>query len=256
MRNKKTVLYFALLIGILTTTQIISGSAWKARPFPWSDQLNDVQRIFQGELSFDFFDEPSVDIDTISSSPTFLQIELSLSTTPVIDTDHGYRIIIGWTTEINGSYICDWENYMHWEETIRPLANYTVCVAGGISMFGVTNGSLTVLNNSVNDPTFYELQNNTVTIDDKSLIFQVNHTAVADPVNPVGALIVTTYNVTTYNATSATFETITYADSLSSYYLGGIFGHHVQDTGMNIIVVISMSSLACLIQAILIKRRK
>ncbi|HUT82001.1 MAG TPA: hypothetical protein VMZ29_12435 [Candidatus Bathyarchaeia archaeon] len=253
MRNKKTIIYLALLMGILTTTQIITGSALKASPFPWSDHLNDVQRIFQGELSCDYFDQPSIDIDTISSSPTFLQIELSLCTTPVIDANHGYRIIIGWTTEINGSYICDWEKYMHWEETIRPLANYTVCVAGGISMFGVTNGSLTVLNNSANDPIFYEMNNNTVTVDANNLIFQVNHTAVVAPVNPVGALIFTTYNVTTYNESSATFETVTYADSLSTWYLGNLFDMYTLDTKIN---TIAISGFFSLVSAILLVRNE
>jgi len=256
MKIKKNIVYLTLLVGIIVTTQIVNcGARLETDPFPWSDDLQDVRRIVQNNISIDYYEQSSIDIDTISSSTDLLQIKLSLVNTPILDSNHGYRILIAWTGVINQSYICDWEHYMHWEETIKPMSNYTVCVAGGISMFGVTNGSLSVFNNSLNEPIHTEIHNNTVTIVDTTLVFLVNHTSVVNPSEPNYALVVTTYNETTYNESSATFETLTYIDSLSSDYLRNLFKEASMDTKINAIIVVGLFSFVGVIIVIRRKRK-
>ncbi len=202
--NRKNSL---VLISIIIIGLFIGSKANFVRSLLITDYQGDVSRVVNNKFDVTLQDnqQPSIDITNLTTYPASLEIILSFVGEPVIDPSHGYRVIIDWNKRLDIWLINPWPN-VTWEKIITSKSNFTVCYAGGVNDFGVANGSYSEFYNSSGSLLFSELNNNSIIMDEKSIIFNVNQTfAPTTPLNPFNeTLSFTTYNAiifTNYNTT-------------------------------------------------------
>lgn len=243
------------------TSQILSViSSGRDYSFPFYDYsegdvayiVNDVYQIHSQNN-----EQPSVDIMSLNNNITSSQIELNLYGTPILDPSHGYRILINWNGVLNWSHIWHME-HQNWNLAVPSTANITLCFAGGISGFGISNGSYTRLCNSSGVPIFTELKNNTVSQVGNSIVFPYNQTLITTPSKPIDVLVITTYNSTKSDTsgTTTSVSNITWMDSTENSYIINFYKLATPHVKINLLVFIGMLGLIGASQVIYLKRRK
>ncbi len=232
-------------------------SYWQDYSFPISDCREDLAYIINDEYQ-KRDKQPSIDIMSLNNNITSSQIELNLYGTPRLDPFHGYRILINWNGVLNWSHIWFME-HQDWNLAVPSTSNITLCFAGGLSGFGISNGSYTRLCNSSGTPIFTESKDNTVSLVGNSIVFPFNQTLITTSSKPVDVLVVTTYNITTSEISGNTtlFLNETWLDSNDgNSYVANLYKVASPLAKIDLIVFIGILGLIGAIQAIYLKRRK
>ncbi|MHA1308989.1 MAG: hypothetical protein ACTSO7_17495, partial [Candidatus Heimdallarchaeota archaeon] len=108
-----------------------------------------------------------------------------------------------------------------------PKSNFTVCIAGGKSWFGISNGSYSAFYDSTETLVFSEQNNNSVSIfENNTLIFPINETYIEHPNTYTSAQVFTSYNAT-INSTTSDF----YIDAMPFDMLLNMFTMFTPGTG-------------------------
>ncbi len=244
----------AIIIGLVILPQITSIIAI---PLPKTEYEGDVACVVDNEFE-KFGKQPAIDIMSLNNKVSSSQIELYLNGTPILDHSHGYRIIINWNGLINWGWISNW-THINWDLTIPPSSNITLCFAGGISGFGVTNGSYNRICNSSGIPIFTERNNNSVSIVGNSIIFPFNQTLITTPKNPVDILVLTTYNTTRLEIDENNITTllaITWMDSMKDNFIINLFTLMTLDNKIDFAVFMTMLVFLGVSQVIYLKKKK
>jgi len=236
-----------------------------------TDYQSDIFRVVNNVLDeTQEYNQSSIDIVSLSTNVTSSQLILSFVGVPVIDQFHGYRVIIDWNKQLHIWLINAWPN-VTWERIIGPKSSFTVCYAGGVSGFGVANGSYSEFYDSSGGLLFAELHNNSIALDGNSIIFTVNQTYVpTSPFNPYNEtlgfhinniVIFTNYNTTlTESYTNGnSISNVVWMDALPqkilSEYLFHLGGLNPWDAGTSSIFIISSFVIAVTIYLIYERRR-
>lgn len=201
-----------------------------------------------------YYNQSSIDIISLTTYPASSQIILSFVGEPVIDPSHGYRVIIDWNERLHIWLINSWPN-VTWERIIGSKSSFTVCYAGGVSGFGVANGSYSEFYNSSGGLLFSELHNNSIIIEENSIIFSTNQTFVpTSPFNPYNetlgyhicnVVIFANYNttVTETHTNGTTISNVVWMDALPNKilreYLFHVGGLNPWGAGTSSIFIIS-----------------
>lgn len=225
-----------------------------------TDYQVDIFRVVNNVLDeTQEYNQSSIDIISLSTNVTASQIILSFVGEPVIDQFHGYRVIIDWNERLHIWLINSWPN-VTWERIIGSKSSFTVCYAGGVSGFGVANGSYSEFYDSSGGLLFSELHNNSIIVDDNSIIFSANQTFVpTSPFNPYNetlgyhicnVVIFTNYNttVTETHTNGSTSSNVVWMDALPNKilreYLFHVGGLNPWGAGTSSIFIISSFVLA------------
>ncbi|MHA1123499.1 MAG: hypothetical protein ACTSPC_11950 [Candidatus Heimdallarchaeota archaeon] len=265
MKRKKSL----ALISIIIIGLFIGSNVNFVRSLLIIDYQGDVSRVVNNKFDVTLQDnqQPSIDITNLTTNPASSEIILSFVGEPVIDQFHGYRVIIDWNKRLGIGLINYWP-YVTWEKIIAPKSNFTVCYAGGVNDFGVANGSYSEFYNNSGSLLFSELNNNSIIIDEKSIIFNVNQTfAPTTPLNPFNetlsfttynAIIFTNYNTTETHTNGTTILNVVWMDALPGKVIYEILFNLVSLASANpgIMVVVSTIGLVGVCQVVYLKRRK
>jgi len=160
----------------------------------------DIVSWKDGDFDTDYFYElPSIDIDTLSYNDSLSHLELSFYGTPILDPNHTYRILISWNEYIDEDFGGILPN-LFWDFPSLTKVNITLCVAGGASWFGVTNGSYNSFFNMKNESIFLEEKSDSVTIINQSLIFPINTSFITNYESPARIIVFTIFDNSTENS--------------------------------------------------------
>ena len=264
-RNSLTVII--IVVVLLFSSKFFSGEAAHI-----TDYQEDIARIVNNELDItQQYNQSSIDITSLTSNSTSSQVILSFVGEPVIDPNHGYRIIIDWNKQLHTWLIESWFN-VTWEKTIAPKSNFTVCYAGGVSGFGVVNGSYSEFYNSSGSLLFSEVNNNSIIVNENSIIFNANQSLIPNArfstfnetqgFTTYNVLIVTTYNTTeTYTNTNgtSTISNVIWMDLLPESIIGRLFNLYTLCTSNpGIIIIASTIGFvgACQVMPLMKRKRK
>ena len=146
-KNSLALIIFIIIFGLLfcSKTDFI-------RAYHITDYQVDVFRVVNNEFdksqAINQHNQSSIDFVGLTTNSTSSQIILSFVGEPVIDPFHGYRIIIDWYKELPKWLLEYWPN-VTWEQLITPKSNFTVCYAGGVSGFDITNVALILSSTTV-----------------------------------------------------------------------------------------------------------
>ncbi len=257
------------LISIIIIGLVIGSKANFVRSPLITDYQEDVCRVVNNKLDqIQQYNQPSIDITNLTTNLVSSQIILRFVEEPVIDPSHGYRVIIDWNRELRLGLMDNvWPN-VTWEKIIAPKSNFTVCYAGGVSGFGVVNGSYSEFYNSSGSLLLSELNNNSIISDENAIIFNVNQTfAPTTPLNPFNetlsfttynAIVFTNYNTTENSASGTTTLNVVWMDALPGKIIYENLFHFVSYASANpgIVVIASTIGLVGVCQAVYLKRRK
>ncbi len=261
-RKNRLLLLIIVFTGLLTSSQVTFGGA-----FLETANAAHVACIVNNEFE-GYTNHSAIALKVFSNNVTSSQIKLSFYGTPILNRSYGYRIVIAWSETINFSSICNWPNYFYWEKTVYPKSNFTQCYAGGVSGFGVVNGSYSEFYNRSGSLIFSEANNNSVILDGNSLIFPVNQTLVgttplngSTPLNPDQQFLAfATYNATrteTFANGTTSISNVTLMSDLPAFRIGNVLFHlFTLDNRINIVVFIGIIGLVGASQVIFVKRRK
>ncbi len=259
MKKEYRLLQILIIIALLLTSQILSVISYGHDfTFPFYDYSEgDVAYIINDEYQGINNTQPSIDIKSLNNNITSSQIELNLYGIPILDPSHGYRILINWNGVLNLNYIYILE-IQNWNLAVPSTANITLCFAGGLSGFGISNGSYTRLCNSSGTPILTESRNNTVSLVGNSLVFPFNQTLITTPSKPVDVLVVTTYNSTTseISGTSTSVINKTWIDSTEDKYILDLYNMVTAQIKINLVIFIGIIGIIVTSQVIYLKRRK
>ncbi|MHA1353646.1 MAG: hypothetical protein ACTSR1_00540 [Candidatus Heimdallarchaeota archaeon] len=162
---------------------------------------------------------PAIDIVELRHEKLNSRLVLELSGQPNLSSLFEYWILLAWDTQTSFGFFSDWKN-PNWELALDAKVNLTVCVAGGANFFGAVNGSYSVFYNSNDVLISSEIQNNTVSISDNTLIFPYSSSNyVSDNLTVIGNLV-----YTMFNASTPISESVFYLDSMPARFILGIFG--------------------------------
>ncbi len=245
------------IFGLILTSQIFFVISYGGNnSFPIIVYENDVACIINNEFE-EYGQQPVVDIWSLNNNISTSQIELRLFGVPMLDSTHGYRIIINWNGYINWSYIYHWP-YPNWDKAVSPTSNVTLCFAGGISGNGISNGSYTQLYNSIGNSVFSEFNNDNVFVDNNTIIFPFNQTLITTPLNPVDVLVFTTYSTTIpeISGETTTFLDVVWMDSIPDNYIINLFSLQTLFVRIDAIIFASTLILLGAFQIINLRRRK
>ena len=256
------------LISIIIIGLFIGSKANFVRSLLITGYQGDVCRVVNNVFDeTQYYNQSSIDIISLTTYPASSQIILSFFGEPVIDPSHGYRVIIDWNRELKVWLMERWPDVI-WEVIVAPKSNFTVCYAGGVSGFGVVNGSYSKFYNSTGSLLLSELNNNTISLDEKSIIFNVNQTfAPTTPLNPFNetlsfttynAIIFTNYNTTETQNNGTTTLNVVWMDSLpQSIIIEDLFSLATTlNSNLGSMVVGSVIGLVGVCQVVYLKRRK
>ncbi len=253
-RKYRLLSVIAIIIGLVILPQITSIIA---PHLPKTECEGDVACIVDNEFE-KMGKQPSIDIMSFNNKVSSSQIELYLNGTPILDHSHGYRIIINWNGHLNRGWIGNW-THIYWDFVIPPSSNITLCFAGGISGFGVTNGSYNRICNSSGIPIFTEMNNDSVSIVGNSIIFPFNQTLITTSKNPYDILVLTTYNTTRLEINednTTTLLAITWMDSMKDHFIINLFTLVTLDNKINFAVFMTTLVFIGVSQVIYLKRRR
>ena len=256
------------LISIIIIGLFIGSKVNFVRAQVITSYTEDVSRVVNDKYDeSQYYSIPSIDITNLTINPASSEIILSFVGEPVIDPAHGYRVIIDWNQEPRLHMIDRWPN-VTWEAIVAPNSNFTVCYAGGVSGFGVANGSYSKFYNSTGSLLFSELNNNSIISDEKSIIFTVNQTfAPTTPLNThnetlgfttYNTIIYTNYNTTETQTNGTTTLNVVWMDSFPQWIIVELLfslGSYAS-SNPGIMVVVSTIGLVGVCQVVYLKRRK
>ncbi|NPE09683.1 MAG: hypothetical protein GNW80_15465 [Asgard group archaeon] len=265
MKRKKSL----AIISIIIFGLFIGSKVSFVRSLLITDYQGDLYRVVNNVLvENQLNNQPSIDITNLTTYPASSEIILSVVGEPVIDSSHGYRVIIDWNKPLGIGLIGGYWPNVTWEKIIASKSNFTVCYAGGVNDFGVANGSYSEFYNSSGSLLFSELNNNSIILDEKSIIFTVNQTfAPTTPLNAFNetlsfttynAIIFTNYNTTETHTNGTTILNVVWMDSLPESILYEVLFRIVTLDSANpgIMVVVCTIGLVGVCQVVYLKRRK
>ncbi|MGC9780500.1 MAG: hypothetical protein HZR80_14735 [Candidatus Heimdallarchaeota archaeon] len=268
-RKNRLLLLIIVFTGLLTSSQVTFGGAFQVTANT-SHVAFVVDNKYEGVTN-----HSAIALKVFSNNVTSSQIKLSFYGTPILNQSYGYRIVIAWSEMnniirsemINIISIARWPDYFNWEKSVYPKSNFTQCYAGGVSGFGVVNGSYSEFYNSSGSLIFSEANNNSVILDGNSLIFPVNQTFVnktpingSTPLNPDHQFLAfATYNTTrteTFANGTTIISNVTLMDALPDYYISYMYHIITHDSRINIVIFIGLIGLVGASQVIYLKRRR
>ncbi len=262
MNRKYRLLPLIIIItGLITSSQVACGGAFLVTANT-TRVICVVNNEFEG-----WTNHSAIALKVFSNNVTSSEIKLSFYGTPILNQSYGYRIVIAWSGLINLDNLSNWPGNFYWEKSVFPNSNFTQCYAGGVSGFGVVNGSYSEFYNSSGGLIFSEVNNNSVILDGNSLIFPVNQTLVGSTpfnrsiqLNDYNYLLAfanfnTTRTETFANGTTS-ISNVTLMDELPVFLISNILFHLLTlDSRIDIVVFISLIGLVGASQVIFIKRR-
>ncbi|MBD3191054.1 MAG: hypothetical protein GF308_10440 [Candidatus Heimdallarchaeota archaeon] len=171
----KTYRYVALTIVITIGLLLLPVHRMQSVSFPIADSPNDCTQVIDEEP----VSQGSMpDIDILNLVRNDQQIIMELNGQPQLDPFHIYYI------------------YIVWDEPAGPFINMTLCIGGGFEGETTSNGSYTMLWNSVGVPVFVQDNHGIIDPTASSIIWAVNQSLVQNPANPYSVLSWTLKNVT------------------------------------------------------------
>ncbi|MGC9778086.1 MAG: hypothetical protein HZR80_02470 [Candidatus Heimdallarchaeota archaeon] len=261
-RKNRLLLLIIVFTGLLTSSQVTFGGAFQVTANT-SHVAFVVDNKYEGVTN-----HSAIALKVFSNNVTSSQIKLSFYGTPILNnSSYGYRIVIAWSGTINIYNIDHWPDNFRWEKSVYPKQNFTQCYAGRVSGFGVVNGSYSEFYDSSGNLIFSEAKNNSVVLQNDSLIFPVNQSLVgvtppngSTPLNRNNQFLAfATYNTTkteTFANGTTLISSITLMDALPAYYIDILYHLITPDSRIDIVIFISLFGLVGASQVIFLKRRR
>ncbi|MHA1435507.1 MAG: hypothetical protein ACTSO7_16820 [Candidatus Heimdallarchaeota archaeon] len=175
MQKKKIVMVSFLLVIIISQLSFVNLQV-NALSWPMEPAI-DIYKNYVYHIKNDsFVDEvkeaPQIDIQSFSHVVLTGRIALRLKQPPIVNSSYEYRMLVCWDKRISLEPIEHWPD-PDWENVIPPATNFTICVAGGISWYGVTNGSYSAYYDSKGVLVFNESKSNSVIFVDNELQYVI-----------------------------------------------------------------------------------
>ncbi|MHA1221402.1 MAG: hypothetical protein ACTSQB_06685, partial [Candidatus Heimdallarchaeota archaeon] len=231
----------------------VNGISWPMEPSPKID----TQYVYY-VVNDSFVDVvkkiPQINIRRFSQVGLTGRIALQLIHPPNISSRYEYRMIVFWDTRVRLEYNLSWPD-LDWESAIPPKTNFTLCIAGGASWLGVTNGSYSAYYKSNGDLVFNESKSNSVKIVDDELQFQVKQDYIPDRYYAETVQVYTSFNATKNEVNTTSSE----------MYLDGLPGALIDillDCGVELIppnpIIPGFSFFSCFVIIVLaiVRKRK
>ena len=181
-KNKKTILVSVLLLLVISQLSFVNVQV-KCVSWPMEPSANIYKQYVYDVVNDSFVDAvkqvPEINIVRLSHIVLTGRIALQLVHKPIKSPRYDYRLFICWDKQINLKSIGIWPN-LDWDNVIPPNTNLTICITGGSSWFGVTNGSYSAFYNSMDELVYNESKSNSVTIVDEALEFPIKQDYITD----------------------------------------------------------------------------
>ncbi|MHA1185731.1 MAG: hypothetical protein ACTSSK_02480 [Candidatus Heimdallarchaeota archaeon] len=198
MQKKKIVMALFLLTIIISQLSFINLQV-KAWSWPMGPQSSFYRTHVYHIINDSFVDMaeevPQIDIQSFSHVVLTGRIVLNLKQPPIVNSSYEYRMLVCWDKIINLNPIKHWPD-PDWENVIPPETNFTICVAGGVSWFGVTNGSYSAYYNSKGVLVYNESKSNSVIFVGNGLQYVIKQDYITDRYFADTVQIFTSYNAT------------------------------------------------------------
>jgi len=198
MQKKKIVMALFLLTIIISQLSFINLQV-KAQSWPMGPQSSFYRTHVYHIINDSYVDQveevPQIDIQSFSHVVLTGRIVLRLRQPPIVNSSYEYRMLVCWDKIINLDPIEHWPD-PDWDNVIPPATNFTICVAGGISWFGVTNGSYSAYYNSEGVLVFNESKSNSVLFVGNDLQYVIKQDFITDRYFADTVQIFTSYNAT------------------------------------------------------------
>jgi len=219
-KNKRLILLSIFTILIFTTqNSFVTVQADGRFPFN-ADGPGFVYQVINNEYITREYNLPAVDIVSLNRDSVNSLLKLELYGQPNISSSNQYWILLAWDEYGQLYDVGNWSD-PSWEKYVPNNINLTVCVAGGASWFGITNGSYSVLYNSKGTMVFSEVWNNSVSIVNNNILtFPFTAAPLLENPNFVNNELVYTMFNATVNATKSVY----YLDSMPTDFLDHVFG--------------------------------
>jgi len=198
MRKSKKIplVFFIITIIMLFQSYFIVEISAHSFPIQEYNDKGQVNRVINNELDPDIYFIPAINIVRLSNNVAESQLELKLYGPVNISSRFEYRILLCWNEGIYATYLWQWPD-IDWYNAIPPKSNFTACIAGGTSWFGLTNGSYSAFYDNEDTLIFSEQNNNSVSIfEENTLIFPINETYINNPQFVYDYQIFAAYNAT------------------------------------------------------------
>lgn len=252
---KRIALLFVIFSGMILGSQLLPSNT-----FLETTNVEYVACIVNNKFE-GYTNYSAIALKEISSNITSSQIKLSFFGIPNLNSSHGYRIVISWNEPFNINGIAHWPDYFNWEQAVYPKSNFTQCYAGGVSGFGVVNGSYSEFYNDQGNLICSEINNNSVIIDGNSLVFIVNQSIIGlTPLNPDNQFLAfSNYNTTrTALCTNmpVSISNITLMDALPAYLIDFMYHLITNEESIDFIIFISIIGLVGASQVLKLRKRK
>ncbi len=224
MRKKKIVLVSFLLVIIISQLSFINlqvkAQSWPMEPLV-SISKNYVYHIKNDSFVDQVKEAPQIDIQSFSHVVLTGRIALKLKQPPIVNSSYEYRMLVCWDERINLEPIEHWPD-PDWANVIPAATNFTICVAGGISWYGVTNGSYSAFYNSNDVLVFNESKSNSVLFVGNDLQYVIKQDFITDRYFADTVQIFTSYNATNIMTNSSGTEM--YLDAMRKKLIEDMFG--------------------------------
>lgn len=198
MQKKKYVLMSFLLVILISQLSFITlqvnAMSWPVTPTV-SIYKDYVYHIKNDSFVDQVKEISQIDIQSFAHVVLTGRISLRLKQPPILNSCYEYRMLVCWDKRIYLEPIEHWPD-PEWENVIPPETNFTICVAGGISWFGVTNGSFSAYYNSKGFLVFNETKSNSVILVDDKLQYVIKQDFITDRYSYETVQIFTSYNAT------------------------------------------------------------
>jgi len=219
MTYKKKLLTIPVLflVVIIFLSNFIMVQAYDVFPIRSRYGIGYVSKIVNDEYDSES-SLPAIDIVELRHEKITSRLILELSGQPNLSSLYEYWVLLTWDDSTSFSFITDWKD-LNLDLALEAKVNLTVCFAGDASFSGVFNGSYSVFYNSNDILISSEIQNNTASISDNTLIFPYtssNYVSYSLVVH--GSLV-----YTMYNATTTVSESVYYLDSMPTRFLLALF---------------------------------
>jgi len=253
MHKSKNVLMVSIIILIIIFFQGFFIKEISASPFPLQNTNSSgyVNRVINNKLDNNQYVVPAISIVKMDNNRAESQIELTLFGSVNISSRYEYRILLCWDELYDAHSLWQWQPV--WDTILIPFTNFTICVAGGASWFGVTNGSCSAFYNSDDVLVFNELNNNSVSIiENDTLIFPINETYITNPQSVFDYVVFTTYNATFNTSTNDIF-----IDAMPFNTIMNMFDdYYFSFAGLSVFLSGLFVIISATIHTVFIKRKK
>ncbi|MHA1125706.1 MAG: hypothetical protein ACTSO7_18755 [Candidatus Heimdallarchaeota archaeon] len=251
-RFKRLPLFFLIITTIILFQSFfvtkISASTF---PFQEYDDEGTVRRVINDKLDTDIYLKPEINIVRLTNNEAESQIKLKLYDHVNISSRYEYRILIGWNEILYDTCLWNWPD-LEWYNVIPPKSNYTICIAGGSSWSGLTNGSYSAYYNSNEELVFSESNNGSVSIyENNTLIFPITETYLENPNYYTDALVFTSYNAT-INSSISDF----YIDTMPYNLIINMFTMYTAFTGNPILTTLISVLFSGIVITFNVKKKK